>query len=52
MNQKIAYYNGNQALAYSDVYLLPAYSDIKSRHGNQIDTTTHIALGAPRLNIL
>lgn len=51
MSQKIAYYNNDQALAYSDVYLLPAYSDIKSRHGNQINTRTRIALGAPELNI-
>lgn len=51
MNKKISYYVGNQALAFSDVYLLPAYSDIKSRHGGQIDTKTPIALGAPKLNI-
>jgi IMP dehydrogenase len=48
---KIAYYDNNEALAFSDVYLLPAYSDIRSRHGSQINTTTQIARGAPPLNI-
>lgn len=49
--QKILYYNSYQALAYSDVYLYPAYSDIKSRFGTQIDITTKVALGAPKLKI-
>ena len=50
-NKKIAYYNNDAALAFSDVYLIPLYSDIKSRFGDQIDTTTSVALGAPKLKI-
>jgi len=49
--KKIEYYNNNEALAFSDVYLRPSFSDIKSRYGNQIDTSTLVANGAPRLNI-
>ena len=48
---KIAYYNNEEALALSDVYLLPSYSDVKSRFGSQIDIKTNIAIGAPKLNI-
>jgi IMP dehydrogenase len=48
---KIAYYNGNEALAFSDVYLMPRYSDILSRYGKQIDTSAKIARSAPKLNI-
>ena len=50
-SEKIAFYREEEALAYSDVYLLPAYSDIKSRFGEQITTKTEIAIGAPPLNI-
>lgn len=50
-NNKISYYNGDSALAFSDVYLLPSYSDIISRFGSQIDTSTIVARGAPKLNI-
>jgi IMP dehydrogenase len=48
---KISYYNGESALAFSDVYLEPSYSDILSRFGDQIDTSTNIAKSAPKLNI-
>lgn len=48
---KISYYNGDSALAFPDVYLLPSYSDIISRFGSQIDTSTEVARNAPRLNI-
>src|SRR3990172_7481299 len=37
---KINFYNEGEALAFSDVYLKPSYSDIKSRYSNQIDTAT------------
>lgn len=49
--KKISYYNEEEALAFSDVYLKPAYSDIRSRFGNQIDTSTLIARDTPKLNI-
>lgn len=49
--EKIDYYDGNEALAFSDVYLKPGYSDIRSRFGSQIDTSTFVARGAPKLNI-
>ncbi len=49
--KKIAYYAGNSALAFSDVYLRPAYSDITSRYGKQITTKTKIANGVPLINI-
>jgi len=48
---KISYYDGDAGLAFSDVYLKPAYSDIRSRFGKQIDTSTFLAKGAPKLNI-
>src|SRR3990167_4739283 len=48
---KINFYNEGEALAFSDVYLKPSYSDIKSRYSNQIDTSTEVAKGAPKLNI-
>ena len=48
---KISYYNGDYALAFPDVYLKPSYSDIRSRFGEQIDTTSYVARGAPKLNI-
>ena len=50
-SKKIAYYNTNEALAFMDVYLLPSYSDIRSRFGNQIDTTTEVAKGVPKLKV-
>lgn len=49
--KKISFYDGSEALAYSDVYLQPSYSDIRSRYGPQIDTSTLIARGAPKLSI-
>jgi len=49
--KKIAYYDGSQALAFSDVYLSPSYSDIRSRFGVQIDISTAVAKGAPKLKI-
>lgn len=48
---KILHYNGVDALAYQDVLVVPAYSDVESRHGKQIDTSTTFARGAPRINI-
>lgn len=48
---KILYYPGFPALAYSDVYIYPRYSDIHSRHGSEINTSTYIARGAPKLQI-
>jgi hypothetical protein len=48
---KIEYYYGDKALAFSDVYLKPSYSDINSRFGEQISTHTRLALGAPELKI-
>lgn len=48
---KIAYYNNEEALAFSDVYLKPVYSNIKSRFSDEIDTSTEIANGAPKLRI-
>ena len=48
---KLSYYNGESALAFSDVYLEPSYSDIISRFGGQIDTGTYVARNAPKLNI-
>ena len=48
---KISYYSGESALAFSDVYLKPSYSDIISRFGKQIDTSTNVAINAPKLNI-
>jgi IMP dehydrogenase len=48
---KIRYYNGSEALAFPDVYLLPSYSDIKSRFGNQIDIKTQVARGMPKIKI-
>jgi len=50
-NGKILYYNGDSALAFPDVYLKPSYSDILSRFGDQIDTTSKVARNAPDLNI-
>lgn len=50
-SEKIAFYDEEEALAFSDVYLSPSYSDIRSRFGKQIDTSTSIAIGAPKLNI-
>ena len=48
---KILFYKGEQALAFSDIYLVPSYSDIRSRFGPQIDTSTSVANGAPKINI-
>lgn len=49
--RKIDYYNSESALAFPDVYLKPAYSDIRSRFGKDIDTSTILANNSPRLNI-
>lgn len=49
--KKIDYYNGNEALAFSDVYLRPTYSDIRSRFGDQINLSTPLAKNTPRLKI-
>jgi IMP dehydrogenase len=51
MTDKIDFYNSNEALAFSDVYLKPRYSDIRSRFGPEIDTSTSVAIGASKLNI-
>jgi IMP dehydrogenase len=51
MKNKIEYYSGNEALAFSDVYLKPTYSDIKSRFGNDVESSTVIANSLPKLNI-
>lgn len=51
MSGKILYYPGYPALAFSDVYLYPAQSDVESRYGDQIDTSTTIARGLKPLNI-
>ncbi len=48
---KIKYWPGYPALAFPDVYLYPQYSDIRSRHGADIDTSTVVAKGMPRLKI-
>lgn len=48
---KILYYQKDQALAFSDIYMKPEYSDINSRFGAQIDTSTSMARGAPKINI-
>ncbi len=48
---KIEYYNNDEALAFSDVYLYPNYSNITSRFGPGLKISTKIALGAPKLNI-
>lgn len=42
MAGKIKYYDGNEALAFSDVYLNPTYSDIRSRYSNQVDISTSL----------
>lgn len=49
--KRIQYYETSEALAFSDVYLRPAYSDIRSRFGNQIDLATVFSNRAPRINI-
>ncbi len=49
--KKIYYYDGGEALAFPDVYILPTYSDIESRFGSQIDISTQIARGMPKLTI-
>ncbi len=41
-SKKILFYDGHEALAYSDVYLYPTYSDIKSRYGDQLTTSSKI----------
>jgi len=48
---KIDYYAGEEALAFSDVYLRPSYSDIKSRFGPQVDTSCEVTKNAPKINI-
>jgi IMP dehydrogenase len=51
MTAKIKYYQEDKALAFPDVYLIPSYSDILSRFGKQVDISTKVALGAPKINI-
>ena len=51
LKNKVSYYSGDSALAFSDVYLEPSYSDIVSRFGSQIDTSTKVANNAPKINI-
>jgi IMP dehydrogenase len=51
MNSKVEYYSGQEALAFSDVYLKPVYSDIRSRFSDQVDTSTLITRVLPRLKI-
>lgn len=48
---KVEFYKGEQALAFSDVYLVPEYSDLRSRFGSQIDTASRISLNAPKIKI-
>jgi len=40
-----------QGLGFADVLLVPQYSDIRSRYGDQIDTSTRIARGMPPIHI-
>jgi len=52
VTEKIKYYNGNDALAFSDVLLRPVYSDITSRHNiNEVDTSTVLARGLEPIKI-
>lgn len=52
ISEKIKYYDENQgALGSPDVMLVQRHSDILSRHGDQIDTSTIIAKGLRRINI-
>lgn len=52
ISEKIRYYDESQgALGYSDVMLVPRHSDILSRHGDQVDTSTVIAKGMRPINI-
>lgn len=40
-----------RGLSYEDVLIRPRYSDIRSRYGDQIDTSASVARGAPRINL-
>ncbi len=40
-----------QGLAYSDVLIRPGLSDIRSRHSDQLDTSTVIARGLPPIKL-
>ncbi|OGG24169.1 hypothetical protein A3A79_03185 [Candidatus Gottesmanbacteria bacterium RIFCSPLOWO2_01_FULL_43_11b] len=40
-----------QGLSYSDVFIRPGLSDIRSRHGTQISTSTVIARGLPPIHL-
>lgn len=51
LTDKVLFYSGDAGLAFPDVYLKPSYSDIKSRFGDQIDTSTSVARKAPKINI-
>jgi len=51
MAKKILYYDNEEALSFSDVYLYPRYSDIKSRFGKEIDLSTKVALNSPKINV-
>src|SRR5438552_2279630 len=47
MIQKIT----GSGLAYSDVLIRPGLSDIRSRHSEQLDTSTVIARGLPAIKL-
>ena len=49
--RKVKYYKEDEALAFSDVYLRPSYSDIKSRFSDQINLSTNLAKSVPKLSI-
>lgn len=40
-----------QGLAYSDVFIRPRLSDIRSRHSSQLDTSTLVANGLPSIKL-
>ena len=40
-----------EGLSYEDVLIRPQASDIRSRYSDQIDTSTYIARGAPKIKI-
>ena len=49
--KKIDFYSGQEALAFSDVYLKPVYSDIKSRFSDEVNTSTRLTLNNSGLKI-
>lgn len=40
-----------EGLAYEDVLIVPGSSDIRSRYGNQMDTSTQVAVGLPSIKL-